>query len=113
MDDIAKTVWLFPCSLVQVVDGDTVDLDIDVGFYLRARVRVRLMGVDAPEKRKATMLSARASELWLRERLQGQDLLVRTYKSDAFGRWLADLFIVGSSVSINRQMIDSGKARRL
>lgn len=63
-------IWTFDrCALDRVIDGDSMIVDVDTGFYHSAKVHVRLFGVDAPEKNKDPEGWARArsfSDAWLR-----------------------------------------------
>ena len=86
-------------SVARVVDGDTLDLDLDLGFSITLRQRVRLIGIDAPEVRtrdaeeKARGLQA---QQFVVEWLQRPGLVwVRTTKDDKYGRMLADLYREG------------------
>lgn len=78
-----------------VIDGDTLDLTLDLGFRLTLELRVRLLDVDTPEIRKDTgegKLFKELSMAWVSEAIEfGGDwpLLVCTSKADSFGRWLA------------------------
>jgi len=87
-----KAAWSFPVlSVERVVDGDTVDLLVDVGFHLTAVQRFRLLGVDTPERGQPGW--AEASEAlanWFKMSWAGE-LRVISRKSDSFGRWLGDV----------------------
>ena len=77
-------------QVIKVVDGDTVDLKIDLGFYVHAIIRIRLHGVDTPER--GSPLFEQATEVH-RELLndvadENRQFLVRVYKTGKFGRWL-------------------------
>ena len=105
----------------KVVDGDTIDVTIDLGFDLLKKERVRIAGVDTPEKRTRNLeekaLGIDATE-WLKTRLndtiKGDDeLLIRTELVGGvgkYGRLLGWLYIGESNVSINEQMISQGYA---
>lgn len=87
----------FSVFVHRVIDGDTADLDFDVGFYLRAVVRVRVLGVDTPERGQAGWAEATAfTSQWLAAR--GGRLRATTTKTDSFGRWLADIYVPGPPV---------------
>ena len=105
----------------RVVDGDTIDVTIDLGFDLSKKERVRVAGVDTPEKRTRNLeekaLGIDATN-WLKEKLEGaidgeDDLVIRTElvggmgKYDRLHGWL---YIGDSTVSLNEQMIDEGYA---
>ena len=105
----------------RVVDGDTIDVTIDLGFDLYKKERVRVAGVDTPEKRtrdleeKALGLDATN---WLKDKLEetinGDDeLTIRTELKGGvgkYGRLLGWLYIGDEIVSLNEQMIDEGYA---
>ena len=80
----------YRARLVRCVDGDTVDLDIDLGFYLSARVRCRLTGVDTPERGQANFKEATNA---LQELIEQQSdaegyFNIVTGKTGKYGRWL-------------------------
>jgi micrococcal nuclease len=96
----------------RVLDGDTIDVTIDLGFDLYKKERVRVAGVDTPEK-----LGYDATN-WLKEKLEGaisgdDDLIIRTELVGGvgkYGRLLGWLYIGDSDVSLNDQMITEGYA---
>ena len=105
----------------RVVDGDTIDVTIDLGFDLAKKERVRIAGVDTPEKRtrdleeKALGLDATAwMKKQLEETIKGDDeLTIRTELKGGmgkYGRLLGWLYVGESDVSLNEQMIAEGYA---
>ena len=105
----------------RVVDGDTIDVTIDLGFDLYKKERVRVAGVDTPEKRTKNLeekaLGIDATN-WLKKELQdvldGDDeLIVRTELHGGvgkYGRLLGWLYVGDETVSLNEQMITQGYA---
>ena len=105
----------------RVVDGDTIDVTIDLGFDLSKKERVRVAGVDTPEKRTRNLeekaLGIDATN-WIKEKLDGaidgeDDLVIRTELVGGmgkYGRLLGWLYIGDSDVSLNEQMITEGYA---
>ena len=105
----------------RVVDGDTIDVTIDLGFDLYKKERVRVAGVDTPEKRTRDLeekeLGIHATN-WIKENLDGaisgsDDLIIRTELVGGmgkYGRLLGWLYIGDSDVSLNEQMIEEGYA---
>ena len=105
----------------RVVDGDTIDVTIDLGFDLYKKERVRVAGVDTPEKRtrddEEKALGYDATH-WLEEKLNGaitgdDDLVIRTELVGGmgkYGRLLGWLYIGDAEVSLNEQMIEEGYA---
>lgn len=92
-------------NAVRVIDGDTVELEIDVGNHMTWRGKFRLAGIDAPEKGKPGHAAARKF-LW--DSIKNGFSSVETFKPDKFGRWLADLYVGGAK--INDAMIAAGHA---
>jgi len=98
-------------TLVRVVDGDTCDMTLDVGFHLKATLRLRLLGINTPEKNDPNpVLRAKALEAlaFLRLRLDGRTCIVKTSKADSFGRYLADIYVDGEHV--NAELLAKGLA---
>ena len=105
----------------KVLDGDTIDVTIDLGFDLYKKERVRIAGVDTPEKRTRDLeekaLGIDATN-WLKDKLEetiaGEDeLSIRTELKGGvgkYGRLLGWLYIGDDNVSLNEQMIDEGYA---
>lgn len=77
-------------EVIRVVDGDTVDLRVDVGFYLTAALRFRVLDLDTPERGEPGWAEATAvARAWL---TSGRRLRATTAKADSFGRWLAQVY---------------------
>ena len=105
----------------RVVDGDTIDVTIDLGFDLYKKERVRVAGVDTPEKRtrnleeKALGIDA---TVWLKSKLEetikgDEELTVRTELKGGvgkYGRLLGWLYVGDTDISLNEQMITEGYA---
>jgi micrococcal nuclease len=105
----------------RVVDGDTIDVTIDLGFDLFKKERVRVAGVDTPEKRTRNLeekeLGIHATN-WLKKQLEDtiagdEELIIRTELKGGvgkYGRLLGWLYVGDNNISINEQMIDEGYA---
>ena len=105
----------------RVLDGDTIDVTIDLGFDLYKKERVRVAGVDTPEKRTKNLeekaLGIDATN-WLKDKLEGaisgdDELSVRTELVGGvgkYGRLLGWLYIGDAEISLNEQMIEEGYA---
>ncbi len=105
----------------RVLDGDTIDVTIDLGFDLYKKERVRVAGVDTPEKRTRNLeekaLGIDATN-WLKEKLEGaingdDELSVRTELvggTGKYGRLLGWLYCGDELLSLNEQMINEGYA---
>jgi micrococcal nuclease len=104
-------------SVLKVVDGDTIDASIDLGFDISLSKRIRLAGIDTPESRTRDLeekaLGLESKE-WLKKALEGaKDILIKTElpgSTEKYGRIIGHLFINGQETSLNNQMITSGYA---
>ena len=109
-------------KIVKVLDGDTIDVLIDLGFDLFKKERVRIAGVDTPEKRTRDLeekaLGIDATN-WLKKKLEdtiagdGDELTIRTELvggTGKYGRLLGWLYINEDLISLNEQMITEGYA---
>ena len=104
-------------SITKVVDGDTIDANIDLGFDISLTKRIRLAGIDSPESR-TTNLKEKAlgleSKEWLKKTLEdAKDILIKTEKPDStekYGRIIGHLFVNDQETSLNNQMIAEGYA---
>ena len=104
-------------KVTKIVDGDTIDVEIDLGFDISFSSRVRLAGIDAPESRtkdkmeKALGLEAKA---YLKSQIDSaKTVVIKTEKMDSsekYGRILGWLFLDGSEASMNEKMIADGYA---
>ena len=105
----------------RVVDGDTIDVTLDLGFSLTKKERVRIAGVDTPEKRtrdKEEKILGIDATNWMKEKLTetikgDEELVIRTELKGGvgkYGRLLGWLYIGDADVSLNEQMITEGYA---
>jgi micrococcal nuclease len=104
-------------SVNKVVDGDTIDVVIDLGFDISFTSRVRLAGIDTPESRTRDLAEKALgleSKKYLADRIKtAKNVVIRTEKinsSEKFGRILGWLYLDGESNSINHEMIEKGYA---
>jgi len=100
-------MYEYNAIVVRVVDGDTVDLIVDLGFRMTTIQRFRLLGIDTPERGKPGFTEAtnRMKELLA----PGYGKIVTT-KADSFGRWLVTIWVKGMEESVNQKMLDDGFA---
>ena len=104
-------------QVLKIVDGDTIDVDIDLGFDISFTSRVRLAGIDTPESR-TTDKKEKALGLEVKQRLKdllskSSSVVIKTEKPDStekYGRVLGWLFIDGAEKSVNEALIADGYA---
>ena len=91
-------MYTYKAKTVRVIDGDTLDLEVDLGFHLSKVIRVRLKDVDAPEvrgseKRYGLKVKKYVEGLVFSETGEDPQVIVSTEKTGSFGRWLATIYI--------------------
>jgi len=104
-------------SVNKVVDGDTIDVVIDLGFDIGFTTRVRLAGIDTPESRTKDLAEKALgleSKKYLADRLKdARNIVIKTEKinsTEKFGRVLGWLYVNGEVNSLNTEMIEKGYA---
>lgn len=100
-----------------VVDGDTIDVLIDLGFDILFASRVRLAGIDTPESRTKDLaekaLGLEAKEYLKKQLKDAKSVIIKTEKMDSsekYGRILGWVYVDGNTVSLNDTMIEDGYA---
>jgi len=94
----------YEATVFHVVDGDTVDMVVDLGFYIEAKIRFRLKGIDTPERGQEGF--AEAAEA-LTGYMSAIPLHVVSEKTGKYGRWLGTIFDKDGN-NINQLMLDNG-----
>ena len=104
-------------KVTKVVDGDTIDVDIDLGFKISFAQRVRLAGIDTPESRTKD-LREKALGLEVKNKVKSaidsaKTVIIKTELPDStekYGRILGWVYLDGAAKSLNEQLIDEGYA---
>lgn len=106
--------YIYRATITNVVDGDTFDAVVDLGFNVQTRIRFRLLGLDTAELNSADVvqreLATKAKQLLSTQALN-QQATIHSHKADKYGRWLAELFIDGQSLSMNNRLLAEGLAK--
>ena len=106
----------YSAKLVRVVDGDTCDALIDLGFDTWVKKRIRFKGVDTWECRtrdKEEKVKGLAAKAFTKDLLKNSDegkFVLKSYGVGKYGRVLADLFVKGHEKSINDLLLENGHA---
>ena len=92
---------MYRAKVNRVVDGDTVDFDVDLGFHISIRIRTRLLGVDTPERGHPDWAKATNVLIELLNKQKDEDdyLMIKTGKTGKYGRWLVDIEGVNKSLA--------------
>jgi len=104
-------------SVLAVVDGDTIDVDIDLGFDISLTKRVRLAGIDTPESRTTNkeekVLGLEVKELLKKKLKEAKSIVIKTQLPDStekYGRILGWIYLDGAELSVNEALIAGGYA---
>jgi len=106
-------MYEYNAEVLRVVDGDTVDLLVDIGFNVKIKERFRLYGINAPETRTKDLDEKKRgldAKEWLIARINHQPITIKTIKDKKgkFGRYLAEIYSNGEN--LNKQMVTLGFA---
>lgn len=86
---IENSLYYFKAKCYEVIDGDTAKFMIDVGFDTYRDKRVRFLNIDTPERGQDNYKEATD---FVKERILNKEVIIRTYKSDNFGRYLGEIW---------------------
>lgn len=100
----------YPAKLDRVVDGDTVVLDIDVGFDLYVKAKCRLARINSPELTTAAGVLAKHELAVMFSKLVNGECKVSVPGRDKYGRWLADIYGDNGGYCLNDLMVEKGHA---
>lgn len=103
--------FFYKARVIDVYDGDTIRVDIDLGFSMSLKnLKVRLVGIDTAEiKSKDLVLKQKAIEArdWLREKCLGTDVYLDSSGQDKYGRWLGKVHLIDGTC-VNEELIKLG-----
>lgn len=106
-------MYTYKGKVTNVVDGDTIDVVIDLGFRMTTTQRLRLQGIDTPELRGGTEESkekAREAKQFVIDKCLGDEVFIKTYKADSFGRYLAAVYIGNQMDNLAVMLVQAGYA---
>jgi len=102
-------MYNYKALVYNVVDGDTVDVMVDLGFKMYSKQRIRLAGIDTPERGQEGFDKAKDR---LKELVLNKDVLLNTTRASKWGYFLGEIFPIGDTVvSVNSTMLSEGLAK--
>jgi len=120
-------MYEYKAKVVKIVDGDTIDFSLALGFHMTTEIRTRLKGIDTPEMRGEERYDGLISKEFVVETLgSAKEIMVRTHKTGKYGRWLADILfkplvedpnmpekvIDGDYINLNQLLLVKGLAKK-
>jgi micrococcal nuclease len=105
-----EDLYTYAATLHHVVDGDTLVLELDLGFRTTIKQILRMRGINTPERN--TPEGKKATRFVSRRIKKDSQITVRTYARDIYGRYLADIFLGAKYAYLNQELLDKGLAQR-
>lgn len=105
--------YLYSGTVVKVIDGDTIDVRVDLGFSIFTDTRFRLFGIDTPEKTSKIATVREIAILatnFLKNTIEGKKITIESISKDKYGRWLAKVHFLDGA-TINEQLVSLGLAK--
>lgn len=105
-------MYRYKAEVKRIVDGDTFDVIIDLGFSLKAEVRLRLAGIDTPEIYRPSCKAEHEHGKQAVEYIEsimpvGSVVVVETYKLGIYGRYSADVFVLSQSKDLKTLLVEN------
>jgi len=100
-------MYQYKAKVLNVVDGDTIDVSIDLGLQIHSIQRIRLYGIDTPERGQPGFSEATDR---LKQLILNKNVLIKTYKISKYGQYLGEIMF--DEMNINQMMITEGHAKK-
>jgi micrococcal nuclease len=102
-------MYQYEAQVLRVIDGDTLDLFIDLGFKVGFNTRIRLIGIDTPEKWHPY---GKVVKAYLQQELEGKKIFLDVTKKDKYGRYLGVVYLnKNAEQSVNDKLIEINMAK--
>lgn len=98
-------MYQYQALVTNIVDGDTIDCMVDLGFDVHIKVRFRLAGINAPERFTEDGIASKAA---IYTKIMGKTVVVESHAKEKYGRWLGTIMLDGENV--NQWMVDNNLA---
>lgn len=114
-------MYQYKAYLIRVIDGDTLVVNVDLGFYLFQEMKLRLKNINTPELKSKEHKLASEAKSFVEEQLKDKGLAIKTYKVEKWGRFLADVYfgpidytmteLFEKGSNLNELLIENGYAQ--
>ncbi len=81
------------CHVLRVIDGDTFEASVNLGFEVSIVITVRLWGCNCPEIKDRTCETGKRAKEFVKAKIEGKEVLIWAYEKDSFGRWICDVIV--------------------
>lgn len=113
-----NVMYKYKAKVTRVVDGDTMDVTIDLGFKITTHQRIRLKGINTPEtysvkKGSEEYIKGMASKQFVIDRIKKNkdEVIVETNKDTGkYGRYIGDIWLADNNISLNVELVENGLA---
>ena len=111
-----NNMYEYRAKVIDVYDGDTITVELDLGFKIKKEEKIRLAGINTPEVRGEERELGLTSRDRLRELILGKDIVITTFKDKKgkygrYGRYIADIYLEGDESCINDLLVSEGLAK--
>lgn len=105
--------YRYTAHVVDVYDGDTITADVELGFNITMRQKLRLLGIDTPELRGSERLEGLKVRNYVRDAIMDRTILIQSHrdKTGKFGRYLATVYYGEQFTNLNEELIKLGYAK--
>lgn len=107
-------MYEYKAKVIDVYDGDSITVEVNLGFHIQHTIKVRLFSIDAPEIRGEEKDDGIKTKNRLSELILGKEIILKTYKDkqEKYGRWLGEIYLpTDMNKSINNLLIEEGLAK--
>jgi len=112
-------MYEYKAKVIKVIDGDTIDVEVDLGWKITIKDRLRLGGIDTPETRtrdKEEKKKGLEAKQFVIDKIEGKEVLICTEKQGKFGRYLADVYYSTDEAedfdtNLNQLLVSRGLAK--
>ena len=110
-DFMQENRWIYSGVVERVVDGDTFDIIVDLGFGIKLKTRFRLARVDTPEVRGEEREQGLYVTRVVEKLIEGKEVLLKSYKKGSFGRYLAEIWIGEENINLSDHLLAENLAK--
>jgi micrococcal nuclease len=109
---IVRHLWHYRAIVKRVIDGDTIDAEVDCGFSVTTVQRLRLASINCPETRGDEKVAGLSAKAFVESQLPvGSEIVINTAKDDSFGRYIAQVWYGSDHKCLNTVLVEHGYAK--